>query len=178
VSKIKRYANFAIKNAMVFNISIPFVFFTNNFVNSPKKRPEKLSKNMKIALEYLFAILQKNGLWYFFLELNIESRKNIYFGQIQNLSPTWHMDTPLKIKHFKIDLKKTFIGHIDFIPEIESSNLVGAVYENLKTIKNTLFEISAVEWKLFWKNTLRLCSKIRMKMDSNLFETIKNGKFG
>jgi hypothetical protein len=25
---------------------------------------------------------------------------------------------------------------------------------------------------------LRLCSKNRMKMDSNLFKTIKNGKFG
>jgi hypothetical protein len=37
MSKIKRYANFTKKNAMVCNISIPFVFFTNNFVNSPKK---------------------------------------------------------------------------------------------------------------------------------------------
>jgi hypothetical protein len=44
VSKIKRYANFKIKNAMVCNISIPFVFFTNNFVNSPKKRPKNGQK--------------------------------------------------------------------------------------------------------------------------------------
>jgi hypothetical protein len=84
-------------------------------------------KKLKIALENLFAILQKNGLWYFFLELNIESRKNIDFGQIQNLSNTWHIDTPLKIRHFKNYLKKTFIGHIDFIPEIESLKLVEAV---------------------------------------------------
>jgi hypothetical protein len=45
VSKIKRYANLTIKNDMVCNISIPFVFFTNNFVNSPKKMPKKWSEN-------------------------------------------------------------------------------------------------------------------------------------
>jgi hypothetical protein len=50
--------------------------------------------------------------------------------------------------------------------------------QNLKIIKNTLFKISAFERELFWKIALRLCSKNRMKMDSNLFETIKNGKFG
>jgi hypothetical protein len=45
-------------------------------------------KKLSIALEYLFDILQKNGLLDFFLELNIESRKNIDFCQIQNLLPT------------------------------------------------------------------------------------------
>jgi hypothetical protein len=43
---------------------------------------------LKIALEYKFAILQKNGQGDFFLKLNIESRKNNDFDQIQNLSPT------------------------------------------------------------------------------------------
>jgi hypothetical protein len=32
VSKIKKYANFTLKNAMVCNIFITFVFFPNNFV--------------------------------------------------------------------------------------------------------------------------------------------------
>jgi hypothetical protein len=32
------------KYAMVCNISIPFVFLTNNFVNSPKKRPKNGQK--------------------------------------------------------------------------------------------------------------------------------------
>jgi hypothetical protein len=49
--------------------------------------------------------------------------------------------------------------------------------QNLKIIENTLFEISAVEWERFWKNTLRF-KKPYEYMDSNLFKTIKNGKFG
>jgi hypothetical protein len=40
------------KNAMVCNISMTFVFFTNNFVNSPKKRPEKWLKKLKVAPGY------------------------------------------------------------------------------------------------------------------------------
>jgi hypothetical protein len=70
VSKIKRYANFTTKNAMVCNISITFVFFTNKFVNSPKKGQingqklencsrklvchltEKLSMRLLLGIEY------------------------------------------------------------------------------------------------------------------------------
>jgi hypothetical protein len=62
VPKIKRYANFTLNNAMVCNFSITFAFFTNNFVNSPKKKARKMAKKLKIALEYYFVILQKNGL--------------------------------------------------------------------------------------------------------------------
>jgi hypothetical protein len=82
-----------------------FVFLTNNFVNSPKKGQKNCQKTENWSRIFVCHYTE-NGLWDFFLELNIESRKNIDFAQIRNLSPTWHMDTPLKIRHFKNDFKK------------------------------------------------------------------------
>ena len=57
-------------------------------------------------------------------------------------------------------------------------NMCSNCVQNLKNIKNTLFEISSVEWELFSKKILRLCSKNRMKMIFDLLKTIKNEKFG
>jgi hypothetical protein len=87
VSKIERYANFTIQKAMICNISIPFVFFTNNFVNSPKKGQKNGQKTKNCSRIFFCHFTEKH---YVRLFLGIEYRieKKFDFDKIQNLSPT------------------------------------------------------------------------------------------
>jgi hypothetical protein len=121
---------------------------------------------MRLFLRIRCRIHEKYQFW------NSRPRLKIlfYFCLFDMEWPTWN--TTLKVRQ-KMTLKKTFRGHIDFVYEIEPSKCVEAV-KIWFFIENTIFEISAVEWELFWKNTLRLCSKNRMKMDSNLYKTMEN----
>jgi hypothetical protein len=50
------------------------------------------------------------------------------------------------------------------------------VENRVKNIENSFLDIGRRVRALFEK-ILRLCSNNRMKLDSNLFKTIKNGKF-
>jgi hypothetical protein len=54
-----------LKKVLVCNIAINFGFFTNNFVNSPRKGQKNRWKTVNFALENVFAILQKIVVWDF-----------------------------------------------------------------------------------------------------------------
>ena len=152
------------------------------FCNFNQKNRFFFSKKLKITLPSKVNYLQKNTVWDFFLELDVEFRKNINFGNFHFLFAdltvfTWN-DPPWKLLILKIIFKKNLWRSHRF----HFWNWIAIMYrnllQNLKNIKNTVFELLAVEWEQFLKKKLRLCWKMSMKANFKCFETIKNWKNG
>jgi hypothetical protein len=78
VSKIKIFANFTIKNVMVCNISIPFVFFTNNFIIHPKKGQKNGQKTESCSRILVCHFTEKRSMR-LFLEIEYRIEKNYWF---------------------------------------------------------------------------------------------------
>jgi hypothetical protein len=106
LTKIEIYASFTIKNAMVCNFSIIFVFFTNNFVNASKKGHKNCKKTENFSRKLVCHFTEKRYMR-LFLGIEFKIDKKYWFWPNQNFVTHLTQDTPLKIGHFKNDFKKT-----------------------------------------------------------------------
>ena len=155
VSKIDRLANFTLKKVLVQADFISLVIFTNYFSNPPQKRYQKNNEKLKIGLEIELAISQKNVVWDFFLESDIELRKNYSLGNFQLLLkclPDFTWNDPLENWAFLKSLqKKSSEDHTDFIFGIESSQCVETMFKIWKILKIHYLRYRPMSESRFWK---------------------------
>jgi hypothetical protein len=148
-------------------VTFPYLLYccTNKLLNSPQKKAQKNGQKTEISSLILVCHFTEKRSMRLFLEKEYRIEKKYWFW------PNSKFVTYLTHGHPLVHTHRFHSWNWIF-------KICRSCVQNLKIIQNTLFEIPAVEWELFWKIILRLCSKNRMKMDSNLFEIIKNGKFG